>query len=136
MGILDFFGKKDVAKDLKRVPYKIKVEFIPFKLNANTKSSVIAEVTVKNELEEPALTSIVVEVPKQLGLDETTLSKTKEIKLGELAPGEEKKVKCEIFGSAGTDKGEYTITFNVFAHYRDYNYVLNQVRKKETLRVE
>jgi len=137
MGLFDIFGKKNVGEDLsKKYPFRVSVSFIPYKLNANSKSSVQAQIKVKNLLNEPALTSIVVEVPKQLGLEETCISKEKEIRIGVIAPQEEKEVKCEIWSSNITDKGEYTITISAFAHYLNYAYVITGVKKRAMLRVE
>jgi len=137
MGLFDIFGKKSVEEDLrKKYPFRISVNFVPYKLNANSKSSVQAQIKVKNLLSEPALTSVVVEVPKQLGLEETCISKEKEIRIGVLAPEEEKEIKCEIWSSNITDKGEYTITVSAFAHYLNYAYVITGVKKRALLRVE
>jgi uncharacterized membrane protein len=137
MGLFNIFGKKDVSEDLsKKYPFKISVNFVPYKLNANSKSSVQAQIKVKNLLSEPALTSVVVEVPKQLGLEETCLSKEKEIRIGVIAPNEEKEVSCEIWSSNITEKGEYTITISAFAHYLNYAYVITGVKKRALLRVE
>jgi uncharacterized membrane protein len=137
MGLFNIFGKKDVSEDLsKKYPFKISVNFVPYKLNANSKSSVQAQIKVKNLLSEPALTSVVVEVPKQLGLEETCLLKEKEIRIGVIAPNEEKEVSCEIWSSNITEKGEYTITISAFAHYLNYAYVITGVKKRALLRVE
>jgi uncharacterized membrane protein len=137
MGLFDVFGKKNVSEDIsKKYPFRISVNFIPYKLNANSKSSVEVNIKVKNLLNEPALTSVVIEVPKQLGLEETCISKTKEIRIGTLAPQEEKEIKCEIWGSNATDKGEYTISVSAFAHYINYAYVITGLKKRAMLRVE
>ena len=76
MGLFNIFGKKSVGEDLsKKYPFIFSFSFIKYNLNANSKSSVQAQIKVKNLLSEPALTSVVVEVPKQLGLEETCISK-------------------------------------------------------------
>ncbi|MGC8629231.1 MAG: hypothetical protein ACP5T4_03420 [Candidatus Micrarchaeia archaeon] len=134
--LFGLFGKKNAAEDLnKEVPYRLSVEFVPYRLYANQKNSARMFVKIKNLTGEPTLSSIVVQVPKGLSLDETGISKEKEVKLGVLAPDEEKQVSVDVYGDAGTDKGEYTLSLTAFIHYRDYGHVLNAVRKKALLEV-
>lgn len=134
MGIFDLFGKKDVGTDLrKQLPYNITTEFVPYKLKANTRGSTTLVVNLKNMTESPVTSSVVVEVPERISLDSTGMSKEKEVRLGTLAPNESKDAKVEIFSSAGTDKGEYTLTITAFIHYRDYAHVLNAMKKRTIL---
>lgn len=136
MKILDLFGKKDVTQEVGRsLPYRIYAEFVPFKLYANRKSSALLLLKLKNLTTEPVLGSVVVSVPKGLSLDETGLSAEKELRLGTLAPGEEKEARADIHGDSGTDRGDYTLNITAFIHYRDYGHVLNAVRKKAILEV-
>ncbi len=136
MKILDLFGKKDSAQELGRtLPYRIASEFIPYRLYANRKGSALMLLKLKNLTAEPVLSSIVVEVPKGLSLDTTGLSAAKELRLGMLAPGEEKEARAEVFGDTVTDKGEYTLSITAFIHYRDYGHVLNAMKKKTLLEV-
>jgi len=134
--IFDLFGKKNAAEELgKELPYRISTEFVPYRLYANKRNSVLMFIKIKNLTSEPTLSSVIVEVPKGISLDETGLSKEKELRLGVLAPNEERQTKVEIFGDAGTDKGEYTLSLTAFVHYRDYGHVLNAVKKKTLLEV-
>ncbi|MGA3020749.1 MAG: hypothetical protein ABSD68_02255 [Candidatus Micrarchaeales archaeon] len=136
MKILDLFGKKDSAEELGRtLPYRIISEFVPYKLYANRKGSTLLMLRLKNLTKENVLSSIVVEVPKNLSVDEMGLSAAKELRVGTLAPGEEKETRVEIHGDAGTDKGEYTLSITAFIHYRDYGHVLNAMKKKAVLEV-
>ncbi|VVB77210.1 Uncharacterised protein [uncultured archaeon] len=136
MKILDLFGKKDASSELsKTLPYRIMTEFSPYRLYANRKSSVLLMLKLKNLTTEPVLGSVVIELPKALSLDSTGLSAAKELRLGTIAPGEERESKVEIHGDAGTDKGEYTLSITAFIHYRDYGHVLNAVKKKTVLEV-
>src|SRR5271157_4845776 len=126
MKILDLFGKKDSSSELnKTLPYRIVAEFTPYKLYANRRNSVLLMLNVKNLTNEPVLGSVVVELPKMLSLDDVGMSTAKELRLGTLAPGEEKESRVEVHGDAGTDKGEYTLSITAFIHYRDYGHVLN-----------
>jgi len=134
--LLDLFGKKDVGEELtKKVPYAMKLSFHPYRLSANKMESVMLIIELKNLKEEPLLTSIIVQLPKNLGFDQTALSSTREIRLGDLKPGEEKVVRVDIWGNPRTDAGEYPIEVTAVCHYRNYSYVLNAEKKGITLRV-
>lgn len=136
LGIFDLFGKKDVAEDLqKQVPYMIKTEFVPFRLKANSRSSTTLMLNLKNLTSAPVISSIVIELPDRLSLDQTGLQKAKELRLGTLGPNEAKDAKIEIYSGPGTDKGEYTISITAFIHYRDYAHVLNAMKKRNVLQV-
>jgi uncharacterized membrane protein len=135
MGFLDLFGKRDVSAELTRkVPYALTMQFHPYRLSANRNDSVMLKVGIENLSTEPFLTSIVVKVPKKLGLDQTGLQQVREIRLGELTKDESKTVSVEIYGSTKTDEGEYPIEVTAMAHYRNYAYVLNSEKKKASLR--
>jgi len=136
MGIFDLFGKRDVATDLsKQMPFSISTEFVPYKLKANSRGSATLIVNIKNMTHEAVMSSVVVEVPERISLDTTGIAKEKEVRLGTVAPNENKEAKVEIFGGAGTDKGEYTITITAFIHYRDYAHVLNAMKKRTLIEV-
>lgn len=136
MGIFDLFGKKDVNEDLQRqLPYSIKTEFVPYRLRANVRGSSSLMLSLKNMTNQPVISSVVIEVPDRLSLDETGLVKQKEVRLGTLAPSEGKDSRIEIYGGTGTDKGEYTVTITAFIHYRDYAHVLNAMKKRSILQV-
>ena len=134
MGIFDLFGKKDVKEELaKPLPFKLITEFMPYKLRANMRSSASLSIRLRNVTSEPVMSSVVVEVPRQLSLDQTGLQKQKEVRIGTLAPNEEKEARIDVFSDTGTDKGEYTINITSFIHYRDYGHVLNAMKKRSIL---
>ena len=108
---------------------------MPYKLYANRSSSASLMVKIKNMTGEVLLTSVVAELPSQLGFDEVGVSKQREIRVGEIAPHDEKEVRFEVFGSVTSDPGEYTILLTAIAHYRDYGHVINAVKKRSTLSV-
>lgn len=137
MKILDLFGKKDSSQELGRaLPYKVTTEFVPYHLYSNSSSSVMLLVRVKNLTKEQVLSSVVIEVPKTLSLDNMGLVTAKELRLGTIAPDEEKESRVDIHGGAGTEKGEYTLSITAFIHYRDYGHVLNAMKKRAVLEVE
>ena len=136
MGIFNLFGKKDAVSELTKVsPYKLSTEWVPYKLYSNRKSSSTLVVRLKNVTNEILLTSVVAELPKQLGFEAVGLSKEREVRVGELPPGEEREVRLEVYSSMNTDPGDYTLNLTAMAHYRDYGHVLNAVKKKAVLEV-
>lgn len=136
MGIFNIFGKKDVSTDItKNVPFRLSTELVPYRLYSNKNSSASLIVRVKNMTSEVLLTSVVLELPSQLGFDSVGMSKQREIRVGEVPPQDEKEVKFEIFGTAKSDPGEYTTTLTAIAHYRDYGHVLNAVKKRTAINV-
>ncbi len=136
MGIFNIFGKRDVTEELtKNAPFKLATEWVPYRLYSGKKSSSLLVVRLKNMTKEPLLTSVVAELPKQLGFDTMHLSGEQERRLGDLAPGEEKELKFEVYPTANADVGEYTVNLTAIAHYRDYGHVLNAVKKRVTVDV-
>ncbi len=134
--MFNLFGKKDVSDELsKQAPYRIITELVPYKLYANRKSSVMMLVKVKNMTSEPLLSSIVIELPKGISFDEIGLATSKEVRIGEIAPNEEKEVRVDVYSNSGTEKGEYTVVLTAFAHYRDYGHVLNAMKKRSAIEV-
>ncbi len=136
MGIFNLFGKKDVSSELtKSSPFKISTEWVPYKLYASRKSSSTLIVRIKNMTNETLLTSVVAELPKQLGFEQVALTKERELRLGELPSEEERELKFEVFSTMNADPGEYTLNLTAIAHYRDYGHVLNAVKKRVIVEV-
>jgi len=137
MGILDLFGKKDVGKALVGgIPYALRLRFRPIRLSIKEKAPVDLLVDIKNlRDEEPLLTSVVVQVPKALGLDSIGLNTTREIRLGYMKPKEDKQLTIEIYSSARAKEGIFPVQVTAFCHYRDYSHILNYERKRIELRV-
>ncbi len=134
MGIFNMFGKKDSASDITNgPPYSVATELVPYKLYAKKNSSATLVVKVKNLTKDVLLTSIVAEVPGHLGFDEMMISKQRELRVGEMQPGEGKELKFNLYSNLGSDAGEYTLTLTTIAHYRDYGHVLNAVKKRVTV---
>ncbi|MGC8669974.1 MAG: hypothetical protein ACP5TL_02365 [Candidatus Micrarchaeia archaeon] len=136
MKIFNIFGKKDVASDLTTItPYRISTEMVPYRIYANRNNSSTMIVKLANNTNEILLTSLVAELPSQLGFDAMGVSKQKEVRVGEIAPHEERELRIEIYGGLNSDPGEYTIALTAIAHYRDYGHVLNAVKKRTTISV-
>ena len=136
MGIFNIFGKKDASSELtKSSPYRLSTEWVPYKLYSSRKSSAMLVVKIRNMTNEVLLTSVVAELPNQLGFDAVSLSKERENRIGDLAPNEEQEVKFEVFSGMNSDSGEYTLNLTAIAHYRDYGHVINAVKKRVTIDV-
>ncbi|HVC58577.1 MAG TPA: hypothetical protein VND15_03830 [Candidatus Acidoferrales bacterium] len=136
MGLFSIFGKKDVNDDItKAVPFRMTSELVPYKLYSNKSSSAMLMVKVKNLTHEVLLTSVVAELPINISFDEMGMSKQREIRIGELAPQEEKQVRFDVHSGLKSEKGEYTMTLTAIVHYRDYGHVLNAVKKRATINV-
>ncbi|MDE1825630.1 MAG: hypothetical protein KGH61_00450 [Candidatus Micrarchaeota archaeon] len=136
MKLPNFFGKKNVADEVARQPpFRLLTEFVPYKLYSDRRSSTTLGLSLKNLTGEPLMSSIVIELPKQLSFDQMGLNHEKELRLGDLAASEEKNARVEIFGGTSVEKGEYTINISAFAHYRDYGHVLNAIKKKSSIEV-
>ncbi len=114
----------------KSSPYRLATEWVPYRIYANRKSSSTLVVRIKNVTEEPLMTSVVVELPKQLGFESIGMTKEREIRFGDIAPGEEKEARFEVFSGPQSDAGDYTLGLTAIAHYRDYGHVINAVKKK------
>jgi len=132
----ELFGKKDVGKELTRgIPYELTTRVLPFRMDSKSKQPVHLEIEIKNILEEPLLTSIVVQVSKAFGLDAMGLSTTREIRLSYIHPNEKKQISVDIYPSARTKAGEFPVQVTAYSHYRDYSHILNYERKRISLRV-
>ncbi len=135
MGLFDLFGKKDVSELTKNSPFRLATEWVPYSLESNKNNSSTLNVRIKNMTGEPLLTSVVVELPQYLGFEKLIMTKQREVRIGEMAPNEEREVGVEVFGGPKSDAGEYTVVLTAIAHYRDYGHVINAVKKRTTLRV-
>ncbi|HUC38593.1 MAG TPA: hypothetical protein VL944_00495 [Candidatus Acidoferrum sp.] len=135
MGFFNLFGKKDVSDLTVNSPFRLSTVWVPYTLYANRNNSATLNVKIKNMTGEPLLTSFVVELPKPLGFDKAGITKEREVRIGEMAPNEEKEVGVEVFGGIKSDAGEYTVALTAIAHYRDYGHVINAVKKRTTLKV-
>ncbi|MFH1751289.1 MAG: hypothetical protein ABH863_06415 [Candidatus Micrarchaeota archaeon] len=132
MGIFDLFGGKEVPLESM---FTLTSEFHPFKLTAHHADSIDMEIKLTNNLDKDVLTSVVVQVPKPLGLDKSCFMQQREIRLGVLQPHETRDLKVQIYSGQRSQKGSYPVLIYAISHYRDYSYILNEIRKKVELRV-
>jgi len=133
MGLFDIFSKKQVGS---ATLFDLQCELHPFRLQAYRNDGVDLEISLTNRHDQPLLSSITISVPRQLGMDRTGISHEREIRLGELSPGESKRFKTGVFSNQKSAPGSYPVDVFASAHYRDYGHVLNEVRKRLVIRVE
>lgn len=139
-GITSIFSNKSAqgqteAGAKKAIPFKLATSFRPVRLRARNENSCDLVISIKNMDSEPHLCSVLVELPKQLGFDGVGLHKSKELRIGELAAGQEKEISTAISANNLTPPGNYSIFVSACSHYRDYSHVFNSVRKSTALRV-
>lgn len=137
MGLLDIFGKKDVGDSLVGgVPFSLKMRFRPLRLDTKDKKPADLIIDVENlRDEESLLTSVVVRVPKALGLDSMGLNTMREIRLGYMKPRETKQLTVEIYPTPRTRATDLPVEVTAFCHYRDYSHILNSMKQRIELRV-
>jgi len=133
MAIFDLFGKKEVPRE---GLYVIYTSLHPFRLYSHKSDFVELEVSLQNVYSAELLTSLVVVVPKGIGFEQSVLSQQREIRVGQMKPGEEKRFKIPIWASQRTDRGAYVLRVYAVSHYHDYGHVLNEAKKEVRLRVE
>ena len=144
MGLFDWLsgGKKDEAQDEMAAPkgakpFKIDYEFSPLRLKAHKDSKVNMIVSLKNTSGAKQLISVDLELPKgnTTGLDVMSNQKHHEARLGEVNAGDTKKFSVTIHGNPTTKRGDFPIKITAYAHYLNYNKVLEQMSKTAKLRV-
>lgn len=134
---MDIFGvfKKKTDQAGAKLPYLVMTEWMPYRLYANQKGSASLMVKIKNVTNDTLLSSVSVELPKNLGFDPTSMSKLKEVKLGNIAPNEQKELHFDVYNSVGADKGKYSVDLTVMSHYRDYGHIIDSVKKPSPIEV-
>ncbi len=133
MGLLELFGKKEVpgASGF----YSLQCDLHPYRLQAHKSEFVELDVRLQNVFNKELLTSLVFVVPKLIGFDQTALSQEREIRLGLLQPMELRHMTIKLWGTPRTPPGNYPVKIHALSHYRDYGYVLGEVKKTVDLRV-
>lgn len=133
MSIFDLFGKKEAPLEGKI--YGLSISLHPMRLTAHKNSITTLSIELSNNFPSSQLTSVVIKLPKTLGFDQSALSNAKEIRLGELNPGDRKTLKVDIWSMQRTQPGDYKLEVYIISHYRNYAYVLNEIKKEFRLRV-
>jgi len=118
-------------------PFKISHKFSALRMKAHRDSKVAMSITVKNTSGQKQLVSADVELPKghRLGFDVGSSQKHHEERMGEMNAGAEKTFSVSLYGGSMTKPGEIPIKITAYAHYLNYNKVLEQAGKTVNLRV-
>jgi len=118
-------------------PFKITTGFHPLRLGANKRNSVNLLVRITNLTPDPQLVSLDVALPRahMLGFESTCINKTVEKRIGNLRAGETTEVAIPLWANNQTRSGNYGMEVTVFAHYQNYNKVLNYMKKAAAVRV-
>ncbi len=132
MALFELFGKKPAP--ILSTPFDVSFTFHPLRVSAHKQDYAEVIITLKNTSGEEQLTSFIIAVPHGLGFESTGLSQERELRLGFLKAGEEKKFKVNIYSNQRTRPGDYIVKMFAAAHYRNYGYVANELRKSFTLR--
>jgi len=132
LGLLELFGKKEVPGAAGF--YSLQCDLHPYRLPAHKSDFVELEVKIQNVFGKELLTSLVVVAPKLVGFDQSALSQEREIRLGTLQPMEMRHMTIRLWGTPRTPPGNYPVRVYALSHYRDYGYVLGEVKKTVDLR--
>ena len=145
MGLFDWLtGKKEEAAEPAEEmhargskAFNISHKFSPLRMKAHKDSKVAMSVTVKNTSGQKHLVSVDVELPRghKVGFDVTSGQKHHEERMGEVGAGDARTFSMNIHGSRMTAPGEIPIKITAYAHYLNYNKVLEQAGKTAKLRI-
>lgn len=133
MTFLDLFGKKQVVSS--KGDYEVKFELHPFRLSAGKNNSVDVKIQLINTSGRSLLTAVVLKTQKTLGFDQSAISQERELRIGEMLPDEIKDITIPLYATQRTVKGNYKLLIYVISHYRNYSYVLNEIRIDVPVRV-
>jgi hypothetical protein len=117
------------------VPFTISTTFHPVRLSAKTNNNIDLIINLRNVSEKSHICSVVVDLPKNIGFEQMGIVKQKELRLGQLEPGQSKEFRVSLSANNTTNSGLYTLQLTAYSHYRDYTHILNSVRKPVDLRV-
>ncbi|HLD59696.1 MAG TPA: hypothetical protein VI912_01780 [Candidatus Bilamarchaeaceae archaeon] len=110
-------------------------KFSPLRMTALKDGAVTLVAKVTNNADQAQLVSMDVELPQSvmIGFDSTCLKKSLEKKVGEVKSGETKEFAVTIYGSNQTKSCTCRVGVETYAHYRDYDKVID--KKREILRL-
>ncbi|MFH1448726.1 MAG: hypothetical protein ABIG39_07730 [Candidatus Micrarchaeota archaeon] len=107
----------------------------PIRISLSGKDIMTLAATIKNASGEPRIVSVDLVLPSELGVDDVGVNTNKNIRLGEIPPGESREASFGIYATHRTNPAEYEAHLTAFAHYRNYDSVLEKVSLKTTIRV-
>lgn len=128
------FSEKDLSEKAKASPFIVSNVFRPLRINARKENSIDLIIKITNKTNQDQLCSLLLVTPAELGLDSTCLSKSKEFRLGTILAGQTKELSIPIYANSQTPPVVFKLVLKVYAHYQNYNRVLNAVQKTIELR--
>jgi len=117
------------------IPYDVKIEFSPLRMKKGDERSTQMFINVRNLEKEENLTSVVIEIPREMGFDKTGTVSRKEIRIGTLKPNDSKELTIELFSNHRTEEGIYDIRVKANKHYRGYSHIIDATEKNINLRI-
>jgi uncharacterized membrane protein len=117
------------------IPYDVKIEFSPLRMKKGDERPTHMLINVKNLDKEENLTSVVIEIPREMGFDKIGTVSRKEIRIGTLKPNENKDFKIELFPNHRAEQGTYDVKVKANKHYRGYSHIINTAEKNISLRI-
>ncbi len=97
----------------------IRTSFYPFRLIMARKEPVQLTIDLKNDKDETKAYSVQLELPRSLSLDRVGPKINEYKMLGNLNPGQEKRVYYTIFAKANADENREPIELHVHEHPKD-----------------
>ncbi len=117
------------------LPYDVKIEFSPLRMKKGDERPTQMLINVKNIDKEENLTSVVIEIPREMGFDKTGAVSRKEIRIGTLKPKDQKEFTIELYSNHRAEQGAYDIKVKANKHYRGYSHILDSAEKNIVLRI-
>jgi len=117
------------------IPYDVKLEFSPLRIKKGDDRPIHMLVNLKNLDKEENLTSVVIEIPKEVGFDKTGAVNKKEIRIGNIKPNEDKNFTIELYSNHRAEPGTYEVKVKANKHYRGYSHIINSAEKTIALRI-
>jgi uncharacterized membrane protein len=117
------------------IPYDVKIEFSPLRMKKGDDRPTQMLINVKNLEKEENLTSVVIEIPREIGFDKTGAVSRKEIRIGTLKANDNKNFTIELYSNHRAEPGTYDVKVKANKHYRGYSHIINTAEKNISLRI-
>ena len=111
------------------------LRFVPIRMIAGQMEPVNLNIHLINKFNEPKLVSVIVKIPPSFGFDKAGIVTEKRERLGELKPGEERRLNFPIYGKFGTRPGKYMIEVKILVHKDRYDKIQNEFKYSTELKV-
>jgi hypothetical protein len=118
------------------MPVQIETELYPLRLSLKTREPSTVNIKITNNGAAPALLSLELFLPRELGFDKSALNKGARTQLGLLKPKESKETSFKVYLNPPLAKeGVFTAELNVLEHYKDYKQIVRNYRKDIDFRI-